>query len=72
MSNVIRVPHTVVFEALINVDKVPASILPALIALSESELTEMCKGATLASIQVADLLRVANEGNSWAEVTIKE
>jgi hypothetical protein len=72
MENVIKVPHTVVFEALINVDKVPANLLPALIALSESELTEMCKGATLASIEVANLLTIANEGNSWAEVTIKE
>lgn len=72
MSNVIRVPHTVVFEAIINVDKVPSNLLPALIALSESELTEMCKGATLHALEIADVLTVANEGNSWAEVTISK
>jgi hypothetical protein len=32
----------------------------------------MCKGATLNALQIADVLTVANEGNSWAELTIKE
>lgn len=72
MSNFMKVPHTVVFEALINLDTVPASLLPQLMRLSESELKDMCKGATLHALEVANVLTIANEGNSWAEVTIKE
>lgn len=72
MSNIIKVPHTVVFEALINVDKVPANLLPALLACSEETLVEMCKGATLHALEIADVLNIANENNSWAEVTISK
>jgi hypothetical protein len=72
MSNFMKVPHTVVFEALINLDTVPASLLPQLMRLSESELTEMCKGATLHAISMNNLCEFANEGNSWAEITVKE
>jgi hypothetical protein len=32
----------------------------------------MCKGATLISLAVENVLQIANENNSWAEVTIKE
>ena len=67
-----KVPHTVVFEAIIDLDKIEAHLLPALIALTESQVTEMCKGATLHALQIADVLTVANTGNSWAELTIKE
>jgi len=67
-----KVPHTVVFEAIIDLDKIDANLLPRLIALDEKTLTEMCKGATLHALQTADVLTVANEGNSWAELTIKE
>jgi len=67
-----KVPHTVVFEAIIDLDKIEARLLPALVALTESQITEMCKQATLSALQVADVLTVANEGNSWAELTIKE
>jgi hypothetical protein len=70
MSNIIKVPHTVVFEALIDIDKVPAHLLPALLACSEETLLEMCKGATLHALEVADVLTIANENNSWAEVVI--
>ncbi len=72
MSNLMKVPHTVVFEAIIDLDKIEAKLLPALISLDEKTLTEMCKGATLHALQTADVLTVANEGNSWAELTIKE
>ena len=72
MTNLMKVPHTVVFEAIIDLDKIEARLLPALVALTESQITEMCKGATLHALQVADVLTVANEGNSWAELTIKE
>jgi len=72
MSNLMKVPHTVVFEAIIDLDKIDANLLPRLIALDEKTLTEMCKGATLHALQTADVLTVANEGNSWAELTIKE
>jgi hypothetical protein len=67
-----KVPHTVVFEAIIDLDKIEARLLPSLISLSEEALIEMCKGATLSALQVADVLTVANTGNSWAELTIKE
>jgi hypothetical protein len=67
-----KVPHTVVFEAIIDLDKIPANLLPALIACTESQLLEMCKGATLHALAESKVLQIANENNSWAEVTIKE
>ena len=70
MSNLMRVPHTVVFEAIIDLDKVPASLLPALIALDEKSIQEMCKGATLHALAESNVLQTANEFNTWAEVTI--
>lgn len=72
MSNLIKVPHTVTFEALIDLDKVPASILPQLIAIGEEALTEMCKGATVHALGMSNTLEVANTGNYWAELTIKD
>ena len=70
MSNIIKVPHTIVFEALIDIDKIEARLLPALLACSEETLKEMCKGATMSALEIANVLTVANEGNSWAELTI--
>jgi hypothetical protein len=67
-----KVPHTIVFEAIIDIDKVPASILPALIALDEKSIQEMCKGATLHALAMSNVLPLANDNNTWAEVTIKE
>ena len=72
MSNLMKVPHTVVFEAIIDLDKAPASILPALINLSQTEIMEMCKGATLHALSMSNVLPLANTNNTWAEVTIKE
>jgi len=72
MSNLIKVPHTVVFEAIIDLDKVPANLLPALIACNEKDLLEMCKGATINALSLSDVLKVANENNTWAEVIMKE
>jgi hypothetical protein len=71
MSNLIKVPHTVVFEAIIDLDKIPANLLPRLIALSETDLLTMCKEATVNAISESKFLQIANENNSWAEVTIK-
>ena len=72
MSNLMKVPHTVVFEAIIDLDKIPASLLPRLIALDEKSIQEMCKGATLHALAESNVLQFANENNTWAEVTIKE
>jgi len=72
MSNLMKVPHTVVFEAIIDLDKIPANLLPALIALDQTAITEMCKGATLHALHESNVLQTANENNTWAEVTIKE
>ena len=72
MSNLIKVPHTVVFEAIIDLDKVPANLLPALIACNEKDLLEMCKGATINALSLSDVLKIANENNTWAEVIMKE
>jgi hypothetical protein len=72
MSNFIKVPHTVLFEAIIDLDKIPANLLPALIALDEKGITQMCKEATLHALSLSNVLPLANTGNSWAEVTIKE
>jgi hypothetical protein len=66
-----KVPHTVEFEAIIDLDKIPANLLPRLIACNESQLLEMCKGATLHALAESKVLQIANENNSWAEVTIK-
>lgn len=71
MSNLMKVPHTVVFEAIIDLDKIPANLLPRLIALNETQLTEMCKEATLHALGMSNVLPLANENNTWAEVTIK-
>jgi 16S rRNA U516 pseudouridylate synthase RsuA-like enzyme len=72
MSNLMKVPHTVLFEAIIDLDKVPARLLPALIALDETAIQQMCKGATLHALAESNVLQTANENNTWAEVTIKE
>jgi hypothetical protein len=66
------VPHTVTFEATIDLDKIPANLLPALIALDTYSVTKMCKEATLHALTESNLLKIANEFNTWAEVTIKD
>jgi hypothetical protein len=71
MKNEIRVPHSVVFEAIINLDTIPAHLLPALIALDKETMTQMCKEATLHALGASNVLQTANEFNTWAEVTIK-
>jgi hypothetical protein len=65
-----KVPHTVVFEAIIDLDKIPANLLPALIALDKSSIEQMCKEATLHALNESNVLKTANEFNTWAEVTI--
>jgi hypothetical protein len=72
MSNLMTIPHTVTFEAIIDLDKIPAHLLPALIALDETAITQMCKGATVSALAMSNTLTVANENNTWAELTIKE
>ena len=67
-----KVPHTVVFEAIIDLDKVPAHLLPALIAISEEGLVQMCKEATLHALGMSNVLPLANDNNTWSEVTVKE
>jgi hypothetical protein len=67
-----KVPHTVVFEAIIDLDKIPASLLPTLIALDENAIQQMCKGATLNALSLSNTLEVANTGNYWAELTVKD
>jgi hypothetical protein len=65
-----KVPHTVVFEAIIDLDKIPANLLPALIALDQKSIEQMCKEATLHALNESKVLQIANENNTWAEVTI--
>jgi hypothetical protein len=73
MSNTIKVPHTVKFMAEINLDTIPAHLVPALISMSEEALTEMCKEATMSAIDTAKLLNVANDGASgWAYLKLAE
>jgi hypothetical protein len=69
MSNLMTVPHAITFEATIDLDKIPANLLPALLALPEADLFTMCKQHALAESKV---LAIANENNTWAEVTIKD
>ena len=72
MTNQIKVPHSVVFEAIIDLDKIPANLLPALLKLNDTDLLKMCKEATLSALAEAKVLQIANENNTWAEVIIKE
>ena len=72
MTNQIKVPHSVVFEAIIDLDKIPANLLPALLKLTETDLLKMCKEATLHALAESKVLQIANENNTWAEVIIKE
>jgi len=72
MSNLMKVPHTVEFEAIIDLDKIPANLLPAILALDTYSVTKMCKEATLHALGMSNVLPLANENNTWAEVTIKE
>ena len=72
MSNLMKVPHTVEFEAILDLDKIPASLLPRLLAMDAYSISEMCKGATLHALGMSNVLPLANENNTWAEVTIKE
>jgi len=72
MSNLMKVPHTIEFEAVIDLDKIPSSILPQLLSMDSYSIAEMCKGATLHALGMSNVLPLANENNTWAEVTIKE
>jgi len=72
MTNLMKIPHTVTFEAIIDLDKIPASLLPTLIALDENAIQQMCKGATLNALSLSNTLEVANTDNYWAELTIKD
>ena len=72
MTNQIKVPHSVVFEAIIDLDKMPANLLPALLKLTETDLLKMCKEATLHALAESKVLQISNENNTWAEVVIKE
>ncbi len=72
MTNVMTIPHTVEFIATIDLDKIEARLLPALLSLSDEELTKMCAEATHSALAIADVLTVANTGNSWAELSIKK
>lgn len=73
MSNIITVPHTVKFMAEINLDTIPAHLVPALVSLSEEALTNMVKESTVAAIGIADLLGVANDGAAgWAYLRLAE
>jgi len=66
------VPHTITFEATIDLDKIPSELLPALLALSKEDVLRMCKEATLHALSESKVLQIANENNTWAEVSIKE
>ena len=66
------VPHTITFEATIDLDKIPSELLPALLALSKEDVLRMCKEATLHALSESKVLQIANENNTWAEVIIKE
>ena len=72
MSNLMTIPHTVTVEATIDLDKIPAHLLPRLIALDDSAITAMCKGATIHALAMSNTITVANENNTWAELTVKE
>ena len=72
MTNLMSVPHTITFESTIDLDKIPAKLLPALLALSEQDVLRMCKEATVNALAESKFLQIANENNTWAEVIIKE
>ena len=61
MSNLMSVPHTITFEATIDLDKIPSELLPALLALSKEDVLRMCKEATLHALAESKMLQIANE-----------
>jgi hypothetical protein len=67
-----KVPHTVEFEAVIDLDKVPSSLINQLINMEPTALAYMCKSATVHALGMSNMLPLANENNTWAEVTIAE
>lgn len=72
MSNVIKVPHTVTFLAEINLDKIPANLLPALISLNEEQLIAMVKETTVSALETTNSIEAINEGGGWAFLSIAE
>lgn len=70
MSNTIKVPHSINFIAEIDLDKIEAHLIAPLLALSEEDLTKMCKEATLEVMRIAKVETVANEGRSWATMSL--
>ena len=71
MSNLMKIPHTVEFEAIIDLDKIPANMLTRLLAMDSYSIAEMCKGATVHAIGMSNVIPLANENNTWAEITVK-
>lgn len=72
MSNIIKVPHTVKFLAEINLDTIPANLIPALVNLSEAQLTAMVQETTVHALKHLEFAEQANEGGGWAFVSIAE
>lgn len=72
MSNTIKIPHTVTFLAEINIDTIPANLLPTLLALSEEQLTAMVKETTIHAINHVNMLDTVNEGHGWAFLSLAE
>jgi hypothetical protein len=72
MANVIKVPHSINFIAEIDLDKIESNLIAPLLALSEEDLTLMCKEATLEVMRIAKVEKVANEGRSWATMSLAE
>ena len=66
-----KIPHTVEFEAIIDLDKIPANMLTRLLAMDSYSIAEMCKGATVHAIGMSNVIPLANENNTWAEITVK-
>ncbi len=72
MANVIKVPHSINFIAEIDLDKIESNLIAPLLALSEEDLTLMCKEATREVMRIAKVEKVANEGRSWATMSLAE
>lgn len=72
MSNLMKIPHTIEFEATIDLDRIPSSLLPRLLTMDTTLITEMCKEATLHALGMSNVLPLANTNNTWAQVAIKE
>jgi len=65
------VEHSVTFVTNFNEDTAPSSSLSRIRELSPTALEELCNSA-VREVIASRVLKIVNEGNTWATVGLKE